>query len=82
MTCQSTTTRDTYIVTWSGGKTIQVGKRTFNVASTRPGNDDPNQTVVSGRTLVKDGKFAAVLGGTNPKIFFWTKREKAEDRCW
>jgi hypothetical protein len=82
MTCQSTTTRDTYIVTWSGGKTIQVGKRTFDVASTRPGNEDPNQTVVSGRTLVKNGKFAAVLGGTNPKMFFWTPKEKAEDRCW
>ena len=82
MTCQSTATRDTYIVSWSGGETIQVGKRTFDVASTRPGNDDPSQTVVSGRTLVRNGKFAAVLGGTNPKMFFWTPKEKAEDRCW
>jgi hypothetical protein len=82
MTCQSTATKAFYEVQWLGGSLIQVGKKMFDVASTRPGNDDPTQTVISGKTHVRNGKFAAVMGGAYPKMFFWTNQEKAQDRCW
>lgn len=82
MTCQSTVTKGTYEVIWNEDRDIWIAKRFLMVDSVRPGNDDPTQTVVSGKTLVRNGKFAAVFDGTYPKIFFWTNKDKAQDRCW